>query len=160
MDTFGSTFQPNSNDDPMQRQQQSDPVQQAIQILALRLPKFVGAGVSPTELLSPGGGAGLAGLGNGDMVGSIISGLLGANRPRRPGAGAGAGAGAPAPPAPSGQGSFQKPRIHAQEAPAPPPPAYTPQQPTGGPPAGYRPNVGGYGQSNYSMGGPRTPYDF
>jgi hypothetical protein len=146
MDTFGSTFQPNSNDDPMQRQQQSDPVQQAIQILALRLPKFVGAGVSPTELLSPGGGAGLAGLGgDGALVQQIMQSLVGAKR-QFAGAPQQQMPGAPQAPAPPMGG---KPRIHAQEAPAPAP-SYTPQQPTGGPPAGYRPNVGGYGQPSSS----------
>jgi hypothetical protein len=156
MDTFGATFQPNSgNDDPMRRERQGDPVQQAIQILALRLPKFLGArGVSPSDILSQGGGQGLAGFaggagGEGALAQQVMQALMGAQQQ--------AGAGPQQAPQPAPMPGTGKPRIHSQQLPAPNP---TPSAPTSGgapgAPEGYRPNVGGYGQGSYpSYGGYR-----
>lgn len=58
---FGVSFLPGGDGSGNQARPQTDPVQQAIQMLSLRLPRVVGAqGMSPAPLLQSPGGGGLA----------------------------------------------------------------------------------------------------
>lgn len=112
---LGQSFLPGGNDDRMRQDQAgagpSNPIQEAIKVLSLKLPRVVGAGApAPQELLTGLGGAGVQ-----NPIAQILQQMFGQGSPQAAGGAMGgeSGAGMPAPP-PSGG----KPRIDIIPAPS------------------------------------------
>lgn len=100
---FGVSFVPGGDASGNQTKPPTEPLQQAIQMLSLRLPKVVGAqGLAPGPLLqSPGGGA----------LAELLRQLFGQGRPGGTMAPSMPGASPMAPSAPSMPGGMPPPRV-------------------------------------------------